>query len=137
MLQRLRARSLRLEHEESLKPRSAPGLPCDLHNFVRFLRRETTRMLRRLSAAVATRRENHRPRGLGRAHRVWRAAAAPKQKRAGAQEPGRSTLVNTGGGLKPRAYDGVAPGREEHRKLRLSPAVQRRQSGRGCLTAYW
>jgi hypothetical protein len=33
MLQRLRARSL--EHEESLKPRSEPGLPFGLHNPVR------------------------------------------------------------------------------------------------------
>jgi hypothetical protein len=32
MLQRLRARSLRVEHEESLKPRSEPGLPFELHN---------------------------------------------------------------------------------------------------------
>lgn len=32
MLQRLRARSLKLEHEESLKPRSEPGLPFELHN---------------------------------------------------------------------------------------------------------
>src|SRR6266487_672031 len=35
MLQRLRARSLRLKYEESLKPRSEPGLPFDLHNSVR------------------------------------------------------------------------------------------------------
>src|SRR5262245_4204827 len=39
--------------------------------------------------------------------------------------------------LRRRAYGGVAPGREEHRKLRLSPAILHRRWGQGRLAAYW
>jgi hypothetical protein len=93
------------------------------------------RMLRRSSAAVATSREDHRSRRLDRAiqHRRWgreRDCGCLRQKRAGPRKPARFASRQCEGSFRRRVYDGVAPGREDHRTPRSDPAVQRRRSGR-------